>query len=47
MAQYARPMTDTPGDELAQVLADTSDGDQVIEGIDPEISQDADPHPQG
>lgn len=22
----------------------TSDGDQVIEGIDPNISQDADPH---
>lgn len=36
-----------PADELELVELQTADGADVIEGIDPDISQDADPHPGG
>lgn len=31
--------------ELERIQSETADGDEVIEGIDPDITQDADPHP--
>lgn len=33
--------------EVAAVLAETADADQVVEGVDPEVPQTADPYQDG
>lgn len=38
------PRDTRPDDELNELEAKTSDGDKVIAGLDPDITQDADPH---
>ena len=39
------PDNSRPDDELGELEQNTSDGADVVEGLDPNITQDADPHP--
>jgi hypothetical protein len=43
------PPADEPAvdDELTAVITDTADADDVVEGVDPDVAQTADPYELG